>query len=72
MNPLDPRTLAALIAGLSALLRLFPRVAMAGLSMPTGALVIAAEVLAAVVLVRLAWRARGGFWLRPRMTEAAA
>jgi len=66
---MNPRTLAALAALLSAVLKLFPRVAFRAwavpVSVPTGALIVAAEVLAAVVLIVAAWRACAGLGLRP-------
>jgi len=57
MSPRTLAALAALAATLSAVLKLFPRIAMAGMTMPTGVLIVAAEVLAAAVLIRMAWRA---------------
>jgi hypothetical protein len=59
------RTLIVLFAFLSATLNLFPRVSAAGLTVPTGALIVTAEVLAAVVLIVAAVRACSGLGLRP-------
>lgn len=70
------KTTAGRVIALTTLLTMAPRLTFhAGpvpVSVPTGVLIIAAEVLAAAVLIRLAWKACGGFWLRPRMTEAAS